>query len=132
MAKKWQIVEREGVTSQWSVPRTDKTIQQYNTEEEAVKVAKGYVTEINVDNALASAEKEAAAEVYFVDKEGCFLGVLDGEQWYMRYKKDETDRNTKQVIHKMGEIVKDVKYFELDKKGEVAVRVVPGTSSTYE
>ena len=46
-------------------------------------------------------------------KEGCFLGVLDGQDWFL------TDRHNK--------VVTDPKYYELEGKAEVAVRPVPGT-----
>jgi len=129
MAKRWQIVEREGVTSGWSVPRTPKTVEQFDSEEEAIQVARDYVTEINVDNALTSGEKEASAEVFFKDAMGIYLGHLDGKPWYMKHKKDlYKDVNGKRItLNKAGDIVQDPNYFELEKKGEVAVRPVPGT-----
>ncbi|MFA6088618.1 MAG: hypothetical protein WC755_02025 [Candidatus Woesearchaeota archaeon] len=129
--KRWQVIEREGVTSGWSVPRTPYAIEQFNSKAEALVAARKYVTELNVDNALASGEKETAAEVFLVDDVGCYLGDLDGKPWYMKYKKDVTVKDSssgeKKTLHKTGEIVKDATYFELDKKGEVAVREVPGT-----
>ena len=126
---KWQIVEREGITSGWSVPRTPKTVEQFDSEEKALKIAREYVTEVNVDNALAAEEKEPAAEVFLKDATGIYLGDLDGSPWYMRHKKDtykEVD-GEKVIVHKVGEVVQDPGYWELEKKGEVAVRQVPGT-----
>jgi len=124
---RWQIIEREGVTSEWAVPRNPKTVEQFDTEEGAVKVARDYVTDVNVDNALAAGEKETAAEVFLLDKKGVYLGELDGKPWYMLYKKNEYNRDRTKVLHKMGEVVQDTNYYELEKKGEVAVRKVPGT-----
>ena len=124
---KWQIVEREGVTSNWTVPRTPETIDQFDQEEDAVIAAKKYVSSVNVDNALAAAEKETSAEMFLKDAQGIYLGDLDGAPWYIRYKKDEVNRKTGEVIHKQDEIVTDENYYELDKKGEIAVRQVPGT-----
>ena len=125
--KKWQVIEREGISSNWSVPRAPYTIDQFDNKDVAMEAAKKYVTELNVDNALASGEKEASAEVFLVDDQGCYLGFLDGKPWYMCYKKNILSQDRQTVLHKCGEIVKDVNYFELDKKGEVAVREVPGT-----
>lgn len=122
---RWQVIEREGVTSSWSIPRTPYAIDQFNSKEEALDAARKYVTELNVDNALASGEKEASAEVFMMDDVGCYLGNLDGKPWYMKYKKDNIVKG--ELKNKMGEVIKDSGYFELDKKGEVAVREVPGT-----
>ena len=126
---RWQIIEREGVTSDWSVPHNPKTVEQFNTEEEALKVAKAYVTETNVDNALAAGEKEGAAEIFLKDEKGVYLGNLDGKPWYMLYKKDlyKDEDGVRVAVYKKGDIVQEINYFELDKKGEVAVRKVPGT-----
>jgi len=124
----WQVIEREGVSSSWSIPRSPDVVMRFATKESAVKAAKKYVSSVNVDNALASSEKEASAEMFLVDDNGCYLGELDGSDWYMRYKKDDYDpKDRTKVVHKIDEIVKDPTYFELDKKGEVSVREVPGT-----
>jgi len=129
MSTKWQIVEREGVMSGWQVPRTPETSEQFGNEEDAVKVARKYVTEVNVDNALTAGEKESSAEVFYKDATGVYLGHLDGQPWYMKHKKDlykEID-GKRTVVHTAGEVVQDTNYYELEKKGEVAVRKVPGT-----
>ena len=126
---RWQIVEREGVMSGWSVPRTSKTVEQFDSEEAALKVARDYVTEVNVDNALTAGEKESSAEVFLKDATGIYLGHLDGNAWYMKHKKDlYKDVDGQRVtVSKLGDIVQDTNYYELEKKGQVAVREVPGT-----
>lgn len=125
---KYQIIEREGSNSVWSVPSGHDRSRHFDTEEEAIKAAKQYVTEVNMDNALASSEKESAAELFFMDNKGAYLGTVDGEDVYMEYKRNLSDpRDRTKTVHAQGETVKDTTYYELEHKGEVQVRVVPGT-----
>lgn len=110
---KYQIVEKADFATDWSLVRyNDRAIARFDTEEEAMKAAKAYLTDLNVNNALAAAEKRANIEAFMLTDEGCFLGVLDGKDWYM------TDRKGATV---------NAKYFELEGKTQVAVRTVPGT-----
>ena len=62
--------------------------------------------------------------------DGCFLGILDGENWYMEYPKDMIGKlsdGSTGVEHNKGDLVKDKKFFLLEGKTEVSVRKTPGT-----
>jgi len=110
----FQVVEKDSYATDWALVRYhDASVSRYNTELEAIEVAKKYVTDQNVNNALAAGEKQSAAEVYIMLGGKVFLGVLDGKDWFMldRHKKEVTEKN----------------YYELEGKGEVAVRPIPGT-----
>lgn len=111
---KFQVVEKGDFGTDWALVRDDRrnAADRFNTEEEAYAAAEQYLTDLNCNNALTKAEKRGAIEAFMLTDEGCFLGVLDGEKWYM------TDRHDKPV---------DEKYFELEGKTQVAVRPVPGT-----
>jgi hypothetical protein len=123
---KWEVLERESTTTPWLPVRNEKVLSRYGTREEAMVAAKRYVTERNVDNALASSEKEASADVFLMDDEGCYLGHLDGKPWYMRQKKDVVSKIDKsKILFKKGDVIKDANYFELDRKGEICVKEVP-------
>ena len=128
MSCKFQIVEKDGMAVDWAMPRPDYTTVHFTDKDEAIKNARRYVTERNFDNALAAAEKETSAEMFMMDDQGVYLGELDGKSYYMRYKKNELDRKDRtKVLHKTGDVVQDKTYFELENKGEVVVREVPGT-----
>lgn len=108
------IVAERGVGVAWQQVRyNNASIKQFDTEEEAFKAAKDYITSINIDNALTAEQKPASAEIYMMDEKGAFMGVLNGKDCYFM------DR------HK--NIVSDKNAFELDGKAEIAVKVVPGT-----
>jgi len=128
---KWQVVEKEANGVDWSAVRYEAyAVGHFNTEQEARVAASKYLTEVNCNNALTVGEKQFAAEAYMATDDGCFLGVLDGTEWYMTYPKDvrgKDDEGNTTVLHQKGERVKDTKYFELDGKTEVTVRKVPGT-----
>lgn len=113
----WQVVEKADYATDWSLVRYHAAAaSRYDTKEEALSVARDYVTEQNVNNALAAGEKESGAEAFMMTDTGAFLGVLDGKDWYVK------DRH--------GEILtadnKNERY-RLEGKTEVAVREVPGT-----
>ncbi len=111
---KYQIVEKDGYGTDWAAVRYNaEALTRFDSEEEAEKVAIIYLTDINCKNALAKSEKLKSAEAFMMRKDGCFLGVLDGEDWYMKDRK--------------GNSVTDRNYFELEGKTEVSVRVLPGT-----
>lgn len=111
---KFQVVEKDDFGTDWALVRyNDKALSRFDTETEATSVASAYITDRNCNNALAKAEKKNAIEVFMMTDKGCYLGVLDGEDWYL------TDRHNN--------VVKDTKYFELEGKTQVAVRPVPGT-----
>ena len=99
------------------------------TEKEALDAAKKYLTSVNCTNALTQDEVKRAAEAFMMIKKGdteeCFMGVLDGKDWYMTYPKDIV-KNAK-VVHTKGDPVSDSNYYELEGKTEVAVREVRGT-----
>ena len=81
---KFQIVEKDSYATDWAPVRYhDAAVQRFDTEEDAVKVAKDYLTDVNVNNALAAAEKQRASELFMVTDKGIFLGILDGKDWYM-------------------------------------------------
>lgn len=117
----YQVVEKDDFGTDWHQVRYDVyAMKRFDTEEEAVEAAKKYLTKVNCDNALTKAEKKSGSEAFMMMSEegkdkptGCFLGVLDGEDWYM------TDRH--------GNPVTEISYFELEGKIQVTVRPVPGT-----
>lgn len=109
----WQIVEKDDIGTDWAMVRYDnQAMSRFETSEEAVAVAIKYLNSRNCDNSLTKSEKRGAIEAFMMRPDGCFLGVLDGKDWYL------TDRHDN--------IVTDKKYFELEGKTEVAVRPVPG------
>lgn len=122
---RFQIVEKDDYGTDWTPVRYfDAALKRFATEEEALKVAKDYLTDRNANNALAAGEKEESAEAWMMLPEGVYLGVLDNKDWYMRYQKDV---NTKGITAKKGDIVADPKYYKLEGKTRVAVRTVPGS-----
>lgn len=124
----YQIVEKDDFGTDWAPVRYhNASTRRFQTEEEALEIAKDYLTDRNVRNALAAAEKEEGAEAWMLLPDGIFLGVLDGKDWYMKYAKDTVDPKTKQVVAHKGDNIKDEKYYKLEGKTRVAVRVLPGT-----
>ncbi|NMC62388.1 MAG: hypothetical protein GYA55_04400 [SAR324 cluster bacterium] len=124
----YQIVEKDDFGTDWAPVRYhDAATRRFATEEDALKVAKEYITDLNVNNALAVSEKEESAEAWMMLPEGVFLGVLDKKDWFMRYQKDVIDPKTKQLVAHKGDVVKDSKYYKLQGKTCVAVRTLPGT-----
>ena len=122
----WQVVEKQGIY-EWSMVRYyDKALSRFPTEEAATKAAHDYLTERNCNNALTKEEKLGSFEVFMDTPEGIFLGNLDGKPWYLKHPKDINDEK-KQVFVSKGDVVKDKKFFLLNSKTEVAVRVLPGT-----
>jgi hypothetical protein len=110
---KFQVVEKDDFGTDWHQVRYEAyAMQRFDTEEEAVVAAEKYLTHVNCDNSLTKEEKRSGAEAFMMTKDGCFLGVLDRERWYM------TDRGGNPVGRD---------YFELEGKAEIAVREVPGT-----
>ena len=110
---KYHVVEKN-VGSDWQQVRyQDYVLKRFDTEEEAFAAASQYITEINVNNALAASEKQASAEVFMLTDDGVYLGVLDDAPWYMK--------------NRHGEVVKEKNYYELEGKTEISVREVPGT-----
>lgn len=110
---RYQVMEKEAFGTDWSLVRYgDQSTQTFNSEDEAVEAAAHYLTEVNVNNALTVDEKKANVEAFMVTPDGCLLGVLDGERWFMTNARgDRVDRSA----------------YELDQKTEVAVRPVPGS-----
>jgi len=126
----WQVVEKADFGTDWQQVRYQAyAMERFDTKAEAEEAAKKYLTYINCDNSLAAAEKQAGAEAFMMTDAGCFMGVLDGKDWFMTYPKDivkRVDGETK-TVHTKGSAVTDSKYFELEGKTEVAVREVRGT-----
>lgn len=131
---KFQVVEKDDFGTDWHQVRYDAyAMQRFDTEDKAIEAATRYLTDVNCNNSLTAGEKKAGAEAFMLvklvkDEAGkeimtaaskeeeitdCFMGVLDGKDWYL------TDRH--------GKAVTDNKYFELEGKIQVAVRPVPGT-----
>lgn len=118
---KFQVVEKEDFGTDWHQVRYEAyAMGRFDTEAEALKAAKNYLTSVNCANALTQDEVKRAAEAFMMvknaeneDEEQCFMGVLDGKDWFL------TDRHKK--------IVTNRKYYELEGKTEVAVREVRGT-----
>ncbi len=131
MASRWQVVEKEAIGVDWSQVRYQAyALEHFNTKEKAEAAATRYLTDINCNNPLAADEKQAAAEAFMMRDDGCFLGVLDGKDWYICYPKDIVGKNSSgeyATLHKKGEKIQDRSYFQLEGKSEVTVRIVPGT-----
>lgn len=132
MSKKWQIVEKDDYGTDWHVVRYDAVaLKRFDVEADAVEAAKKYLTSQNCDNVLTAAEKRNSLEAFMQTDDGIFLGVLDGKDWYLTYPKDivgiNKETHEREVIYTKGSAIADPKYYELEGKAEVAVRVVPGT-----
>jgi hypothetical protein len=128
MSKMWQVVEKDDFGTDWHQVRYNAyAMKRFDTEVEAIEGAGHYLTDVNCNNSLTAGEKKAGAEAFMLvkredgekvsasgeDVTDCFMGILDGEEWYL------TDRHGKPVT--------DPHYFELEGKIQVAVRPVPGT-----
>ena len=57
-------------------------------------------------------------------KKGIYLGILDGKMWYLTYPRDGVSG---EVSFNKGDNIMDRKWYELEGKAEVDVRVLPGT-----
>ena len=124
----YQIVERDSPSADWKLAQILNASTRFETKDEAIEAAKDYITKTNMNNPITAGEKEKTSSLFMIDKIGCFLGNLDGADYYMKYKKDERNQQDRtKVLHGEGEIVKDTTYFELERKSEVSVREVPGT-----
>lgn len=135
---KWQVVEKTDFGTDWQLVRYDTyAMARFDTENEAIKAARTYLTHVNCDNSLTKDEKRSGSEAFMMlKKEGdedvqeCFLGHLDGVDWYMDYRQNVSGKlpdGSKGIVHAKGERVSDGSYFELEGKTQVAVRPVPGT-----
>ncbi len=127
---KFQIVEKADYGTDWALVRyNDAAMKRYESADEAIKVAKAYVTDLNINNALATSEIEASSEAFLMDDKGVFLGYLDSkaqQPLYMKHEKNWSDKKTG-VAYNKGDIVNSRNYDRLREKIEVSVRVVPGT-----
>ncbi len=117
---KFQVVEKDDFGTDWHQVRYDAyAMERFDTEEKAKEAATRYLTSVNCNNSLTKDEKKAGAEAFMLIKDSdgnatsCFMGVLDGEDWFL------TDRHKKPIT--------DSRYFELEGKIGVAIRPVPGT-----
>lgn len=131
---KWQVVEKEDFGTDWHQVRYEAyAMGRFDTEKEALDAAKKYLTNVNCTNALTQDEVKRAAEAFMMikkgDKEECFMGVLDGKDWYFTYPKDiqKMVNGKMEIIHHKGDRVGETNYYELEGKTEVAVREVRGT-----
>ncbi len=141
MSTRWQVIEKS-VGSDWSLVRNDREVlDRFDSTESAQKAAIKYITDRNCNNALTREEKLRSVECFMIMNDAIFLGILDGEEWYMIYPKDIKNKNVKSndrgvvnnkdeddtIVHAKGDRVKDPKFFLLEGKDEVSVRAVPGT-----
>ena len=101
-------------------------MQRFDTEVEAENAAEEYLTDINCNNSLTKDEKMTGSEAFMITDKGCFMGILDGEPWFVTYPKDIKGKDGA-IAHKKGDNVFDTKFFMLEGKMEVSVRTVPGT-----
>lgn len=126
----FQVVEKDDFGTDWHQVRYNAyAMERFDTKEKAVEAATRYLTDVNCNNSLAAGEKMTGAEAFMMKDDGCFMGVLDGKDWYITYPKDivKLIDGKSTVIHAKGDPVKDEKYYELEGKIQVAVRPVPGT-----
>lgn len=125
---KYQVIEKESYATDWAIVRYgNMSMTRFDSEGEALDAACKYITDRNCDNPLAADEKLKNAECFMIDVNGCYLGVLDGNDWYLKYPKDgprDKDGNPKYL---KGDVVKDKTWFELEGKTEVSVRPIRGT-----
>lgn len=127
---KWEVVEKGNFGLAWSPIRYGAySVPQFTTKEEALKVAQEFLTKNNCDNPLTKDEKFSNARYYMMTDTGCYLGILDGVDWYATYPKEITSNKdgVLKVIHNKGDVIKDQKWYELENKSVVTVREVPGT-----
>jgi hypothetical protein len=128
---KFQVVEKDDFGTDWHQVRYQAyAMERFDTEEAATDAAKKYLTEVNCNNSLTKEEKRSGAEAFMMLKEGAFMGVLDGDDWYLDYPKNMTGKlpdGTMGILHEKGAFITDPKHFELQGKIEVSVRPVPGT-----
>lgn len=130
MSKKFQLVEKDDFGTDWHQVRYGAyATGRFDTEEKALEAAVRYLTDVNCNNSLTAAEKKGGAEAFMLTDKGCFMGVLDGEDWYITYPKDiiKNVRGEMKVIHVKGDPIQDEKWYELEGKTQVTVRSVPGT-----
>lgn len=127
----WQVVEKDSYGTDWAMVRYGaNALVRFETEEAAMAEAKKYLTDRNSNNALTKTEKRSNIEAFMMTDEGCLLGVLDGQDWYLDYPKDiKIKDNSPDGYHILpkGSNVADEKYYELEGKTVVKVRPVPGT-----
>ena len=125
----YQVVEKEGFGVDWALVRyNEKALTRFDDRKKAIEAAVEYVTDRNCNNALTASEKLSNIECFMMTETGCFLGILDGKEWYLTYPKDIRDsQNPDKVVHAKNEVVKDSSFFLLEGKAEVAVRPLPGS-----
>ncbi len=127
----YQVVEKEDYAVDWAPVRyNERALTRFETKEEAVKASIDYITDRNCNNPLTPAEKLTQFECFMQTAQGIFLGNLDGKPWYLTYPKDIVGKNAVGEVftkHAKGEPIKDTKFFLLEGKAEVAVRILPGT-----
>ena len=127
---KYQVVEKDDFGTDWHQVRYNAyAMERFDTKEKAIEAATRYLTDVNCNNSLTADEKKSGAEAFMLKDDGCFMGVLDGKDWYITYPKDimKSVNGKMTLIHAKGDPIKDEKYYELEGKIQVAVRPVPGT-----
>ena len=132
----YQVVEKDDFGTDWHQVRYGAyATGRFDTIDKALEAATRYLTDVNCNNSLTAAEKMGGSEAFMLMKDdedkvtGCFMGVLDGKDWYITYPKDISKmvKGEMQVLHKKGDPIKDEKWYELEGKTQVTVRPVPGT-----
>ena len=129
---RWQVVEKDDYGTDWALVRDDKrnTADRFENQGDAVKAAMEYITSNNCLNALTKDEKLNSIEMFMMDDKGVYLGELDGEPWYLTYPKDirgKSDSGEVVIKHAKGDVIQDKKFFLLEGRAEVSVRIIPGT-----
>ena len=131
MARAYQVVEKDGYAMDWAPVRyNEKALTRFEDQASALKAAVAYITDRNCNNALTPDEKLSQFECFMQTEQGLFLGNLDAKPWYLNYPKNivgKNDNNEVVTKHAKGDPIKDTKFFLLDGKTEVAVRILPGT-----
>lgn len=127
----YQVVEKDSYAVDWAPVRyNDRALTRFETQEAAKKAAVDYITDRNCNNPLTPSEKLQQFECFMQTEQGIFLGMLDGKPWYYTYPKDivaKNDQGEVYVKYAKGEAVKDAKFFLVQEKTEVAIRVLPGS-----
>jgi len=127
----YQVVEKEDYAVDWAPVRyNERALTRFETKKEAVDAAIDYITDRNCNNPLTPAEKLTQFECFMQTEQGIFLGNLDGKPWYLTYPKDIVAKDENGDVftkYAKGQPVSDTKFFLLEGKAEVAVRILPGT-----
>jgi len=127
---KFQVLEKDDFGTDWHQVRYGSyAMEKFDTEELAMVAASRYLTDVNCNNSLTAAEKKTGSEAFMITDKGCFMGVLDGKDWYITYPKDimKSVAGKMTTVHAKDDPIKDDKYYELEGKTQVTIKPIPGT-----